>query len=135
MVLHNMRDLQAAVEARITQCLREKIEPMMRDIIQRNTQANVYDVYDPMVYRRRGTNGGMLDTRNYVAEYDGMSLYMYNRAPASRRSFDPLVYRIEYGYGAQDRPYNIGRPSMYPSQVELNARRGEIEGFLRQSLK
>ena len=135
MATTDIRKLQAAIERRVQQCLRERIEPMIKNIIQETTQKNVYDVYDPLSYERRGKNGGMLDRKNYIAEYDGMALYVYNRTPADGSDFDPLVYNIEYGYDMQDKPYNVPRPSMYPAQRELMARRDEVEGFLREYLQ
>lgn len=130
----SLAQLEREVTNRINRCLRQDIAPLIKEEIQKATDDVVYDIYDPKIYERRRNNGGLRDVQNMTAVFDDCSVDVYNDTSATGRNFDPLDEKIEYGYGAQDQPYNIGRPFMDTAQKNVNRREKEISRILQRAV-
>jgi hypothetical protein len=59
-------DIQKAV----VDTLKNEVFELARDVVINHVQADVYDVYDPAVYRRRQENQGLIDEDNIVYEIE-----------------------------------------------------------------
>lgn len=129
--------LNDEIKKRVNKALKEKVAPYIRDELTNQIQKNVYDAYDPVVYQRRGENGGLIDKDNFVTEFneDNCSVYVHDDAKASSEGLGmPLDQAIEYGYGNRLNAYNRPRPFISPTQSKVDTDVGIIQQMIVDSI-
>ena len=130
-------ELNDEIKKRVNKALKNKVAPYIRDELKKQIQENVYDAYAPLVYKRRGENGGLIDEGNYVTDFDeeDCSVYVHDDAKASGSGLGkPLDQAIEYGYGDRDKEYNKPRPFISPTQAKIDTDVGVIEQMIVDSI-
>ena len=127
--------LEQEVKKRINRSLRNEITPLIKEEIKKSVDDKVYDVYDPKKYERRKEDGGLQDEQNMTAVFEDYGVSVYNDTSAAGKNFDPLDEKIEYGYGALDQPYNVGRPFMDTAQEYVNRRSNDIQRIIQRAIK
>ena len=126
--------LEQEVKKRINWSLRNQIAPLIKEEIKKSVDDEVYDVYDPTRYKRRKENGGLQDEQNMTEVFEDYGVSVYNDTSAVGKNFDPLDEKIEYGYGALDQPYNVGRPFMDTAQEYVNRRSSDIQRIIHRAI-
>jgi hypothetical protein len=58
--------LKRAVLAKAKKGMKENVLPIVRETMQASIQKEVYSVYDPVSYKRREYNGGLIADKNIV---------------------------------------------------------------------
>jgi hypothetical protein len=126
----NFESLKKAVLNKAKKVMTNDMMPIIEDLMQSAIEETVYDVYEPVSYKRRGfSNGGLGDRENiegFVSKdtKDGFIFNVRNIAMPSRYD-EPQVYltplivlgqegAMTYGYdllyyeGSENKPY--GKP-------------------------
>lgn len=66
MTFDNINDLFKYVENKTKDAMKTEVVDTAKSAMSEAINTDVYDVYDPEWYTRRGTNGGLSDTENYT---------------------------------------------------------------------
>jgi hypothetical protein len=51
------------INQKVDEALRRRVAPFVKKVMKEHIQSDVYDVYEPKVYERRKTRGGLIDGR------------------------------------------------------------------------
>ena len=85
--------LMCAVEKKVDRALKKEVAQEAAEELSLQTQAAVYDAYQPVLYERRGKRGGLLDKKNIAAHAAGGVLTVKNTARPNRSlSVPPVPY-------------------------------------------
>lgn len=105
MTCKNLNDLFAHIQKDINDTLQNEVAETVKDHMSDTIQQNVYNVYSPMYYKRRGEQGGFIDKRNMKATVNGDTLTVRDIAPLDNGNKQyELDAIIEYGWGNQPFP-------------------------------
>lgn len=97
----SLSQLQKYIQKDVNDILEKEIAPRMEWLLKEHIQKDVYDVYSPNMYDRRGKNGGLLDPANIKSNvYDGL-LEIYD---------DALAFPYYYKRGKRRKSKNAGQP-------------------------
>jgi len=82
------KQIKKDVQAAITDTLENEVFEVIREVMLNRIQNDVYDVYSPQVYARRGSSQGLLDENNVVCdlEKNGKALVVWNMAKFNPRN-------------------------------------------------
>ncbi|MGG4105147.1 hypothetical protein AAXB25_14620 [Paenibacillus lautus] len=139
----NFDALRKAVLAKAKESMRKDVLPYVQDEMVKATQKEVYDVYpNPKKYKRRESNGGLLDRDNIVGnplnslrssgfEYEIHNNTQTNFGALPTIYLTPLVVMGQlksksYGYGSEYLYYNraeeypYGKPRDFISETKNN---------------
>lgn len=131
MNFNNLNDLFKHIEKNVQDALKDDVAEAVKETMADTIQQNVYNVYSPMIYTRRGEQGGLIDKRNMEATLNGDTLTVKDIAPLDngRTDYD-LDEIIENGWG--NMPF--ARP-FYGDAEETLKRTGDHTEALKQGLK
>lgn len=90
--------------AKIDDVLRGDFQDLVDKAIQNRVQSNVYDAYDPIMYKRRGKHGGLQDPSKYQHTVSNHTLTVSD----NRQEVEVVESGEGYAYPPQDvgaRPY------------------------------
>ena len=125
MICKNLKELEKELYKRINIALDTDVTDIVKDVMTDHIIQDVYEAYEPTVYQRRYTNGGLLDPDNIIATLgnNGEMLVQnvamgneYYYIPSIKRSFrsanadkfiSPIIeYGIDYDVvGVFPRPF------------------------------
>ena len=129
-----MRQLEAAINKKITSVLKNEIAKEVVQTMQEHIESDVYSVYDPVKYERKGYHGGLIDPNNIeVSMMDDNTISVENiRFDGDRE----VAQIIESGQGyTYDFPYNgVPRPFTENTRIELKST-NKLQQAMRQGLK
>lgn len=76
------KQIKKDAQAALTDTLENEVFEVIREVILNRVQNDVYDVYNPDVYIRRGSSQGLLDENNvvYDLEKNGKTLVVWSIA-------------------------------------------------------
>ncbi|GAA0346930.1 hypothetical protein GCM10008931_42760 [Oceanobacillus oncorhynchi subsp. oncorhynchi] len=122
----------------IPDVLANEVYQTVVDVESKNVQKTVYNAYSPLVYKRRGENGGLADPKNHVAtfSYAGNMVTMAVRnTTKGQDGFGYLSGLIEYGhdagYGQYDYPYSsVQVPTFLAPRPFISSTKAELERTL-----
>jgi hypothetical protein len=105
-------DLEKQLKAKVSETLQKEVFEEIRDVEIENINDIVYSVYEPNVYKRRGSSGGIGDRENIQKNMvDDLTMEVTNDTPANLKhkgTDKPLDILIERGHG---NPYRYDYPS------------------------
>lgn len=132
MVVNNFNALTKEIQKRIDKSLKNEVFEEIRDVEQKNIDEYVYDVYQPKIYKRRETNGGLIDDKNIVGELIKSGELEVTNVTKPNSDYNgttnkDLPYLIENGLGEKgykydypaDLPYVYPRPFTEKTKEEL----------------
>ena len=144
--------LMCAVGKKVDRALKKEVAQEAAEELSLQTQAAVYDAYQPVLYERRGKRGGLLDKKNIAAHAAGGVLTVKNTARPNRSlSVPPVPYAppndtqfgawLERGEAAnifgvppERAPWLLPRPFVATAAAELR-RTGKHLDALKRGLK
>ncbi len=139
--------MRGVLQATITDILSNEVAESIKEIEAKKVEEQVYGVYSPSIYKRRGGGGGLADVANMITYVDNMEIAIVNETPFNHAydfkspSFIPppnsgndgLAILVEGGQGAGGYIYN------YPYHDEFLAPRPftheTIEALKKGALK
>jgi hypothetical protein len=116
----NWASLENQLKLKVSDTLRTNVFEEVKKVEQEHIQSDVYDVYSPFVYERRGYSGGIIADENIIlTEIDNFNIEVVNitdpnpyaRDGATIDKFLPEL--IEYGNG-NDNYYDYPAPDARP---------------------
>ena len=146
--VNSLKALEAELYKRVDKALENEVGEYVKDVMQTVIKRDVYDVYTPKMYHRRGEYGGLADKENMntIAE-DGV-LTVTNTTMAypyldmeqntfSQNAGQLLAPIIESGDGYDCTKwayYGRPRPFMHNTEIELSNSKWAIEAMLAEGL-
>ncbi len=131
MTFKNLDSLLSHINKDIHDTLEHEVAETVKDHMSETIQQNVYNVYSPMAYQRRGDQGGFIDKRNMEATVNNNTLTVKDIAPLDNHNTQyELDAIIEYGWGNQPFP----RPFYDGTEERLLMTNDHVES-LKQWLK
>ena len=109
--VNSIKDLEKEIQKRIAQAMKSEVAPLSRKVMKEKIEEEVYSVYTPKLYERRGENGGLLDDENIVTEMiDDSTLKVQNIRSDGDRYVAEIVesghgYEYEFEYAGTPRPF------------------------------
>lgn len=154
-------DLEKYLKKQIKDALANEVKSEVVETERRHVQKDVYEVYNPKMYKRRKENGGLMDEKNIVGVMlSDDTLEVENKTPANPYGIPQervttegknLPGLIEFGddngYGRYDFPpsdgeddsYMFPRPFISNTVEELKNSKAHISalanGLLRHNIK
>ncbi|KAF6626941.1 hypothetical protein H6F38_23065 [Paenibacillus sp. EKM208P] len=108
---NNFSELEKLIKQKLTSSLQIEVSNKIKETMKNKIQSDVYDVYDPTLYKRQKEQGGLIDKRNMIVN-------MVNQSTVSveSRRMDGSVnvgqvvetgkgYRYEFAYSNKPRPF------------------------------
>ena len=132
------KQIQEDIQKAVADTLQNEVFELVRDVMISHVYTDVYDVYDPTVYRRRRGNQGLSDEDNIVYEIENRgSLVVWNIAKynpyrngrpvftsfsTEKRKTNILQTLIIDGYQnySGDAPYALPRPFIANAARDLS---------------
>ena len=150
MEVNSLKALEAELYKRVDKALENEVGEYVKDVMQTVIKRDVYDVYTPKMYHRRGEYGGLADQENIntIAE-DGVltvtnttMAYPYldmEQNTLSQNAGQLLAPIIESGNGYDYSKwayygYGSPRPFMQNTEIELLNRKLLVEAMLGEGL-
>lgn len=150
MEVNSLKALEAELYKRVDKALENEVGEYVKDVMQTVIKRDVYDVYTPKMYHRRGEYGGLADQENMntIAE-DGVltvtnttMAYPYldmEQNTLSQNAGQLLAPIIESGNGYDYSKwayygYGSPRPFMQNTEIELLNRKLLVEAMLGEGL-
>lgn len=131
MKFNNLTDLFNHIEADVQDTLNNEVAQEVKETMSESVMLNVYNVYNPISYKRRGNNGGLMCTANMEHSVDGDTLTVTNETPLDNHRTDySLTDIIVNGRGYQPFPRDF--ISETKERLETNGNHKEV---LKQGLK
>jgi hypothetical protein len=132
-LFNNFSSLKTYIKDSVKETLQNEVFEEIRDEEQKNIQSEVYDVYSPRKYRRRGMNGGLISDENIKPILiNDTTLEVINETPPNAgyngTTNKNLPELIEYGEGYKGYHYD------YPTDPAFTSPRPFTESTI-QSLK
>jgi hypothetical protein len=130
--------LKRQIEMAVQNSLNKEVKQVMRDVVSKHVDSDVYDAYTPTHYKRRGDSmgsGGLGDLDNIIGSVQGTTLIVEDVAKANDRyktsmSGQKIAGVIEYGsnkgFGQYDFKEIEPRPFLRNSVEELNSTKEHI---------
>lgn len=124
--------LEKALNQKINTTLQINVLEQVKKTMIKNIYSEVYDAYNPVLYKRRYQSGGLVDEKNIVGVLlPNQTLEVENVTPynASADGYDTpeysLAYAIEYGlikniFNDTEYQWNFPRMFMNATQYELD---------------
>lgn len=148
--VNSLKALEAELYKRVDKALENEVGEYVKDVMQTVIKRDVYDVYTPKMYHRRGEYGGLADQENMntIAE-DGVltvtnttMAYPYldmEQNTLSQNAGQLLAPIIESGNGYDYSKwayygYGSPRPFMQNTEIELLNRKLLVEAMLGEGL-
>ena len=150
MEVNSLKALEAELYKRVDKALENEVGEYVKDVMQTVIKRDVYDVYTPEMYHRRGEYGGLADQENMNAIAENGVLTVTNTTMAypyvgmeqntlSQNAGQLLAPIIESGNGydySKWAHYGYGnpRPFMHNTEIELSNSKWAIEAMLAEGL-
>lgn len=148
--VNSLKALEAELYKRVDKALENEVGEYVKDVMQTVIKRDVYDVYTPEMYHRRGEYGGLADQENMNAIAEDGVLTVTNTTMAypyvdmeqntlSQNAGQLLAPIIESGNGydySKWAYYGYGnpRPFMNNTEIELSNSKWAIEAMLAEGL-
>ena len=150
MEVNSLKALEAELYKRVDKALENEVGEYVKDVMQTVIKRDVYDVYTPEMYHRRGEYGGLADQENMNAIAENGVLTVTNTTMAypyvdmeqntlSQNAGQLLAPIIESGNGYDYSKwayygYGSPRPFMHNTEIELSNRKLLVETVLGEGL-
>nr|DAQ68677.1 MAG TPA: type I neck protein [Caudoviricetes sp.] len=150
MEVNSLKELEAELYKRVDKALENGVGEYVKDVMQTVIKRDVYDVYTPEMYHRRGEYGGLADQENMNAIAEDGVLTVTNTTMAypyldmeqntlSQNAGQLLAPIIESGNGYDYTKwayygYGNPRPFMHNTEIELSNSKWAIEAMLAEGL-
>ena len=148
--VNSLKALEAELYKRVNKALENEVGEYVKDVMQTVIKRDVYDVYTPEMYHRRGEYGGLADQENINAIAEDGVLTVTNTTMAypyvdmeqntlSQNAGQLLAPIIESGDGYDYTKwayygYGNSRPFMHNTEIELSNSKWAIEAMLAEGL-
>lgn len=137
MQVSNFKELEKALLDIATNVLKEDVAPAVREVEIQKIETEVYDKYEPIMYKRRKTSqGGMQSVDSFdieignnknFAEVSLINNATFKTPDFSTAKFQSLSHMIEYGFyngkteinGEEVPAYMKPRPFVEPTQDKV----------------
>jgi hypothetical protein len=130
----SLKDLMEYLNKQVQSTNKNEVAQTVVKTMQEHIQSDVYDVYDPKVYARKGYNGGLIDDSNIEAGVvDDETIYVENiRFDGDREVAD--IVESGQGYTYQFDYYGVPRPFTENTREELS-KGTKLQQAMRDGLK
>lgn len=148
--VNSLKELEAELYKRVDKALENEVGEYVKDVMQTVIKRDVYDVYTPERYHRRGEYGGLADKENMNAIAEDSVLTVTNTTMAypyldmeqntlSQNAGQLLAPIIESGNGYDYTKwayygYGSPRPFIHNTEIELSNSKWAIEAMLAEGL-
>lgn len=131
MTFDNINDLFKYVENKTKDAMKTEVADTAKSAMSEAVNKDVYDVYDPVWYTRRGTNGGLSDTENYTVHEIQDGIEITNDTPLDNGGMSPRLDDIICnGLGKQPFPRDF-----YKGTSDILERSDDLRAALKEGLK
>lgn len=131
MTFDNINDLFKYVEKKTQDAMKTEVADTAKSAMSQAVNIDVYDVYDPVWYTRRGTNGGLSDTENYTVHEIQDGIEITNDTPLDNGGMSPRLDDIICnGLGKQPFPRDF-----YKETTDILERSDDLRAALKEGLK
>lgn len=133
---NNFKDLLKKVKGDVQGSLETDVAEMVKDKIIEHVSEDVYQVYTPTTYKRRGFNDGLMDKRNMdVVKYGECGVEIQNNTMDDGKNVAEVVETgIGYDFTGYGYSYEQPRPFMQNAKEEIEQEKLHTKE-LKQSLK
>lgn len=141
----NLAQLENAVKGLIhdEMFFSSNLQDTIAEVMHEKVKTNVYDAYDPIHYKRRGNNDGLLDMDNMEftdvdVQGNGVKFTFENTAKTNGSGVladKDLAPLIENGVEDSNKPWEQPRPFTEETAQNLQENKGELYDALRKDLK
>ena len=98
-ICKSLNELRNYIMDKVNEGLDEDVSKVVNDVMFDHIARDVYDVYDPIEYRRRRNYAGLLDYRNIIDTIDGDgNLFVQNATLGNKWYREGKTYRISRNY-------------------------------------
>lgn len=137
-IANNFSELERLIKQKLTNSLQIEVSHKVKETMKNKIQSDVYDVYDPTIYKRQKEQGGLLDERNMIVDMVNQStVSIESRRMDGNVNVGQVIetgkgYRYEFAYSNKPRPF------IEKTVDELRSTKGHItalsNGLMRQGL-
>lgn len=128
---NDLNSLFSHLEKEIKKTMLDDVVKASKQTMSEKIKTTVYDAYSPKYYDRKKERYGLQDQEHNMGIYEldnGFEL-RNTRVDWDGGSYRDVAYRVEYGYGSGDEPYNQPRPFHAETAKELE------KGIAKEALK
>lgn len=138
------------IKSDIEDVLMDEVLDTVKEIVLKHIEDDVYSVYKPSVYKRRGNSGGLSDPDNIVGTIEGdmqlvvESITPFNEEYGGRNSGIGLAEMVneggnsehdyDYGFRSIEAPYSKPRPFL-DNTIEEIENTNSVENTLANGLR
>lgn len=135
----NLKDLYAHLEKRKNQIIKNDIFQEVRETEKQYIEANVYDVYDPTIYERRGDVEGLSDESNIIIEELGGETFAFKNITKANDYDVDLAPIIQDGYEGNEEYFDAksvpGKPAYSQPRLFEEPTAQDMKDFVPRILK
>lgn len=130
MTFDNLNDLFRYIENQTHDTMKNEVADTAKSALSEAVQTGVYDVYEPLYYVRRGTDGGLSDKSNYTVHETQSGIEITNDTPLDNGGTTPRLDEIICkGLGNQPFPRNF-----YKGTDDILESSDDVKEALKQGL-
>lgn len=131
MTFDNINDLFKYVDNKTKDAMKNEVADTAKSAMSEAVNTDVYYVYDPVWYTRRGTNGGLSDTENFTVHEIQDGIEITNDTPLDNGCMSPRLDDIICnGLGKQPFPRDF-----YKGTADILERSDDLRAALKEGLK
>lgn len=131
MTFDDINDLFKYVKNMTQDAIKTEVADTAKSAMLQAVNTDVYDVYDPVWYTRRGTNGGLSDTENYTVHEIQDGIEITNGTPLDNDGMSPRLDDIICnGLGKQPFPRDF-----YKETTDILESSDDVKEALKQGLR
>jgi hypothetical protein len=136
--------IESKIRAAIAETLQTDVYQIIKNVEKQHVESDVYAVYSPIIYSRRGMSGGLSADENIVLNViSDTQIEITNETPANPDYFGTtdkdLAELVEFGHGyngykydyLQDSPYVYPRPFTENTVEDLNQNKQHIDAMVK----
>lgn len=130
--------IEAKIDAAVNLALRDDVGELAKVFLSQSVKENVYDKYNPRVYWRRKSEGGLMDIDTMESRYDPatktLEVESMNVDDDTGRRVAPVVESgVGYNYIRRGAKYLLPRPFHKPAEDNL-IKSGVVDNALSMRL-
>lgn len=142
---NSFEELKHELDKKIKKAMEKEVAETVRETMQTHIATDVYDAYNPKLYKRRYGNDGLIADSNIISRYDDISNTLTttnitvgnNNFSPTDNYLSPIIESGE-GYNFDFEYFNIPRPfvrNTYEELIEYGWAQKALEiGLKRQGL-
>lgn len=134
--MSNLKEVLNKIKKEVQNSLETDVAEMVKDTIIKHVSEDVYQVYTPTMYKRKGFNDGLMDERNMdIFKYGECGIEIQNNTMDDGKNVAEVV-ETGIGYDFTGYGYSYEQPRKFMSNTRDEIERDDLhKKELKQSLK